>query len=364
MTLTSVGRPTVLLIATLIGISLVVGGLAGWGASALTSAKTTTAASERLGCVDVSTKSLTLISPGQSCATGLVPVVWQTAAAKNGKTGPTGAKGDAGPAGATGAVGPAGARGDSGAAGGPGPAGATGPAGAAGATGNPGPTGATGATGPTGDTGPTGATGATGLAAWSGVTTWLPTGTYAPGPPASVVTYQGGAYVAVSSSIGQVPSPVSSYWVQIAAPGEIGEIGAPGPQGDIGPQGEAGPQGPAGATGNTGPAGPRGPAGTPGDNTFSQQFGTAPFFGTADGTSSAGCTVGEVLLTAGNVSNGLVANGRLLSISNYQALYVLIGTQYGGNGTTDFALPNLISLAPNGMTYSICAVGVFPSRDD
>jgi microcystin-dependent protein len=86
--------------------------------------------------------------------------------------------------------------------------------------------------------------------------------------------------------------------------------------------------------------------------------------GTADGTSQAGCTTGEVLLTAGNVSNGLVANGRLLSINEYPALYTLLGTQFGGNGTTDFAIPNLTQLAPNGLTYSICATGYYPTRDN
>lgn len=35
------------------------------------------------------------------------------------------------------------------------------------------------------------------------------------------------------------------------------------------------------------------------------------------------------------------ANGQLLSISTYQALFSLYGTLYGGDGRTDFALPNL-----------------------
>jgi microcystin-dependent protein len=28
-----------------------------------------------------------------------------------------------------------------------------------------------------------------------------------------------------------------------------------------------------------------------------------------------------------------------------------------------FALPNLTKAAPNGMTYSICTQGIYPSRD-
>ncbi|MDF2986976.1 MAG: Phage Tail Collar Domain protein [Eubacterium sp.] len=37
----------------------------------------------------------------------------------------------------------------------------------------------------------------------------------------------------------------------------------------------------------------------------------------------------------------MLCNGQLLEIRNYQALYALLGTRYGGNGTTTFALPNL-----------------------
>jgi microcystin-dependent protein len=36
-----------------------------------------------------------------------------------------------------------------------------------------------------------------------------------------------------------------------------------------------------------------------------------------------------------------LCNGQILSISQYTALFSLIGTYYGGNGTTNFALPNL-----------------------
>ena len=49
-------------------------------------------------------------------------------------------------------------------------------------------------------------------------------------------------------------------------------------------------------------------------------------------------------------------------ISQYTALFSLLGTTYGGNGVTTFALPDLRGLAPNNMTYSICDLGIFPSR--
>src|SRR5262245_7109379 len=34
-------------------------------------------------------------------------------------------------------------------------------------------------------------------------------------------------------------------------------------------------------------------------------------------------------------------NGQLLPINNFQALFALLGTTYGGNGVTNFALPDL-----------------------
>ena len=36
------------------------------------------------------------------------------------------------------------------------------------------------------------------------------------------------------------------------------------------------------------------------------------------------------------------ADGRLLPINQFSALFAVLGTTYGGNGTTDFALPNLV----------------------
>ena len=39
-------------------------------------------------------------------------------------------------------------------------------------------------------------------------------------------------------------------------------------------------------------------------------------------------------------------NGQLLPINQNQALFSLLGTQYGGNGTTNFALPNLQGRVP------------------
>jgi len=55
--------------------------------------------------------------------------------------------------------------------------------------------------------------------------------------------------------------------------------------------------------------------------------------------------------------------GQLLSISQYTALFSLLGTTFGGDGQTTFALPDLRGKAPgDGLTYSIALQGIFPSR--
>src|ERR1700744_5008441 len=41
-----------------------------------------------------------------------------------------------------------------------------------------------------------------------------------------------------------------------------------------------------------------------------------------------------------------LANGQLMPINQNQALFSLLGTTYGGNGQTTFALPNLQSRGP------------------
>lgn len=71
-------------------------------------------------------------------------------------------------------------------------------------------------------------------------------------------------------------------------------------------------------------------------------------------------TIGEIVLSAGIRANGIPCNGQLLPISQYQALFSLLGTLYGGDGITTFGIPDLRAVAPNGLTYSIITTGVFP----
>lgn len=68
--------------------------------------------------------------------------------------------------------------------------------------------------------------------------------------------------------------------------------------------------------------------------------------------------IGEIMMTAASFCPRGTAelNGQLLAISSNQALFSLIGTVYGGNGTTTFGLPDLRGRVPmhygsgNGLT--------------
>jgi microcystin-dependent protein len=82
-------------------------------------------------------------------------------------------------------------------------------------------------------------------------------------------------------------------------------------------------------------------------------------------TASVDPYLGEIMLFAGTyVPRGWAAcNGQLLSIVQNQALFGLLGTRYGGNGVTTFALPDLRGRVPihagQGQGLSDRAVGDF-----
>ena len=58
--------------------------------------------------------------------------------------------------------------------------------------------------------------------------------------------------------------------------------------------------------------------------------------------------LGEIMLFGGNFAprGWALCNGQLLPINQNQALFSLLGTMYGGNGQTTFALPNLQGRLP------------------
>ena len=191
--------------------------------------------------------------------------------------------------------------------------------------------------GPAGPAGPQGATGSTGPAGAAG-----PAGIAGPAGP-------------------------------VGAPGPAGATGPAGPVGATGPAGAAGatgPAGPVGPSGPTGPAGPAGPAGAPGIipanlTAISNQLGTSGYASESFNYSNT-CMLGDIILSVNSYGGGgaaMPADGRLLPINTYTAVFSLLGTNFGGNGTSNFALPDLRSFAPKGLQFSICVEGIFPSRN-
>jgi hypothetical protein len=164
---------------------------------------------------------------------------------------------------------------------------------------------------------------------------------------------------------------------------------------------QRGVTGPTGAPGTNGPRGPQGPAGAVDTSHFytkqqadarylsangtaadAAQLGGSPasafasshLFGSPVTTTSQvggydpDCVVGEVRLYAGDhdvLGGWALADGRTLPISDNLALFAVLGTTYGGDGVTNFALPNLVAASPKGdgpagVNYYVCTVGIFP----
>ncbi|WP_083928386.1 tail fiber protein [Marinobacterium rhizophilum] len=159
--------------------------------------------------------------------------------------------------------------------------------------------------------------------------------------------------------------------------GPQGEQGPEGPQGPQGPQGvpgPEGPQGPQGPQGEQGPEGPQGPMGESGvvdgtangdlltwdgNNWIAQQpAGDAPennmqpwlgvnyiiaLQGLYPSRNAENPFIGEIIMFAGNFAprGWALCNGQLLAISQNTALFSILGTTFGGDGQTTFALPDL-----------------------
>ena len=68
----------------------------------------------------------------------------------------------------------------------------------------------------------------------------------------------------------------------------------------------------------------------------------------------ADCYVGEIRMFAGTYApdGWQMCDGQLLPISEYQVLFTLIGTTYGGDGQTTFGLPDLRGRVPVSMGVS------------
>ena len=77
--------------------------------------------------------------------------------------------------------------------------------------------------------------------------------------------------------------------------------------------------------------------------------------------------LGEVTIFGGSYApRGFsFCEGQLLPISQYTALFSILGTRYGGDGRTTFALPNLkdAEKSLHGARYIIALQGIYPSRN-
>jgi microcystin-dependent protein len=80
--------------------------------------------------------------------------------------------------------------------------------------------------------------------------------------------------------------------------------------------------------------------------------------------------LGQITMFAGNFAprGWAFCNGQTLAIAQYNALFALLGTTYGGNGVTTFQLPNLQSRLPAAQgqggglsSYALGQVGGVPT---
>lgn len=72
--------------------------------------------------------------------------------------------------------------------------------------------------------------------------------------------------------------------------------------------------------------------------------------------------VGQIIILPINYAppGYALCDGQLLLIADYPGLFSLIGTTFGGDGATDFGLPNYSGQAPAGSNYFICIEEAMP----
>src|SRR5487761_1961833 len=75
-----------------------------------------------------------------------------------------------------------------------------------------------------------------------------------------------------------------------------------------------------------------------------------PLYRAGEGSAMGQPYVGQIIAVGFNFApvNWLLCDGSMQQISQFDALYSLLGTTYGGNGTTTFGLPDLRGRSPIG----------------
>ena len=98
------------------------------------------------------------------------------------------------------------------------------------------------------------------------------------------------------------------------------------------------------------------------DRRLPKHFAGASLF--IDSVTSTSCTIGQPRLFGFSHlvddSSHIPADGRLLPIAGYPALFELYGTQFGGDGQQTFRAPSLPPPLP-GMSWQVCADGANPN---
>ncbi|MGL4268912.1 MAG: phage tail protein [Plesiomonas sp.] len=79
----------------------------------------------------------------------------------------------------------------------------------------------------------------------------------------------------------------------------------------------------------------------------------------ADMVDTVDCFLGEIRIFAGDYApkNWAFCDGATLSVQKYQALFALLGTVYGGDGSQTFALPDFRGRIPVGFGTVEIALG-------
>lgn len=200
-----------------------------------------------------------------------------------------------------------------------------------------------------------------------------------------------GALGAAVLAVVTAPAPVSAqepgapavlHACYVPGSGNVYRVAGPGEQAPGLPNGCRSPQHVPFTWNETGPAGPQGPEGTmtcrePGTRIGLGRNGAtgASYRGVRAvaalamahaATMSLEPFIGEVMLVPYNFAprGWAIAAGQLFPVSQNEALFSLLGATYGGNGTTNFALPDMRGLEPVcGMHYVIALEGIYPSRN-
>jgi microcystin-dependent protein len=92
---------------------------------------------------------------------------------------------------------------------------------------------------------------------------------------------------------------------------------------------------------------------------------TEGIYPSRDGGIGGETVIGELTMFAGNFAprGWAFADGQLLPINQNQALFSVLGTTYGGDGVTTFALPDLRGRTVVGTDFGIWSLGAFAGAD-